>query len=82
MKKHSVEVSFNEPETPGFVAELKISPYGPSVKETYAHLSNKYADLAAHITKEMNKVIVFGELNIKLNKDAGESAAKFDAHYK
>ena len=79
MKNHSVEVSFNEAETPKTVVEVKISPYGPSCKETYAELSNKYSDLATDIGDD--KVKVFGELRIKLNKDAGESAAKFAAHY-
>ena len=79
MRNHSLEVSFNEPETPKFVVEVKISPYGPSVKENYAKLSNDYADFAAHAGDD--KITVFGELRIKLNKDAGESAAKFAAHY-
>lgn len=79
MKNHSVEVSFNEAETPKTVVELKISPYGPSCKETYAELSTKYADLAKDVGAD--KVKVFGDLRIKLNKDAGETAAKFAAHY-
>jgi hypothetical protein len=79
MKNHSVEVSFNEAEEPKTVVEVKISPYGPSCKETYAELSNKYSDLVTDIGAD--KVKVFGELRIKLDKDAGEYADCFNDHY-
>lgn len=80
MKEHSVEVSFNEPANPGTVVELKISPHGPALKENYARLSEKYKDLHAHITAEDKRIFMYAEVRIKLSKDAGEAAAKFNEH--